>query len=139
MLERNLLRQPVHATGCGNETHARFGKAKARVLGGNHEIAGQRDLEASTYGHAIHRGDQRLHALETTGNAAKGQERSSCRLLSRRRRGGGGFEIVARAECPVSRPRDNGNPGLVVMLEIVEDLVQLHVRLRAGHSSLRAY
>ena len=66
-LQPDLARQPVQATGQRRQADARLGQREGRVLGGNDEVAGQRDLEAAAHGDAVDGGDDRLVAVEARG------------------------------------------------------------------------
>ena len=47
MLERDLARQPVDPAGAGDQPDARLGQAEPGGVGGDHEVAGEGDLEAA--------------------------------------------------------------------------------------------
>src|SRR5436305_4398979 len=98
------------------------------MLGGNDEVSGQRYLETPTKGDAIDGRDDRLVAYEATGDAAEAHTFVEIRsLLSPGGCHGRRLEVVACRKCPVARPRHDGHPGLIILLEVVEDLAQLNV------------
>ncbi len=57
-------RQALHAAGQRRQADARLGQAEARVLGGDDDVARQRDLEAAAEREAVDRGDHRLEQVE---------------------------------------------------------------------------
>jgi 1,4-dihydroxy-2-naphthoyl-CoA synthase len=62
-LHADLARQALQAAGECGKADARLGQCKGRVLRGDDEVAGQRNLEAAAHGNAVHRGDDRLVAI----------------------------------------------------------------------------
>ncbi len=62
-LEGDLAAHDVHGVrrdGRGGEAGAQLGKAEARALGGDDEVAAQRQAAARAQGVAVHGGDDRL-------------------------------------------------------------------------------
>src|ERR1041385_7959472 len=51
-------------TGAGGQADTRLGQGEGRVLGGDDEIAGERDFEAATHRDAVDGGNDRLVAVE---------------------------------------------------------------------------
>ena len=119
----------MDAAGAGDQADARLGQAEAGAVGGDHDVAGQRDLEAAAGRHAVDGGDQRLGAVVAARDRREARARSDA-LLAVGRRLGRRLEVVAGAERPVAGAGDDRHPGVVVALEVVEDLDQLGVRVR---------
>src|SRR5258706_9665039 len=65
LFERDLLGQPMHSTGPGDQTHSWFRQAEARMFCGNDEITGERNLKASSNGHAIDGSNDGLITLQS--------------------------------------------------------------------------
>ena len=126
--ERLLLpdhaRQAVHAAGPGDQPDARFGQGEDGVLGGDDEVAGERDLEAATHGNAIHRGDHRLVEVMALGQAGEAGGRRRPALA-----GGLHLQIVAGGKGAVAGARHDGDPQIRVGGELVPDLVEFLMRL----------
>src|SRR5947209_6062730 len=116
----------MRAARTGYESYTRFGQAKTSMVGGNNEIAGERYLEASTQGNAVHRGNERFVALERGCDPT--ERRHLVRhLLAPGCRRSGCLEVVSCRECSLTRTRQDGDPGVVILLKIVEDFAQLDI------------
>src|SRR5215469_9312570 len=118
----------MHPTGPGDQTHAWFGKAEASMLGCDDQIARQGYLKASAYSNAVHCCDDRLAALEASGDPTKRYEPVR-HLFSPGGCGSRCLEVVTGRKRALSGPRQNGNPALPILLEVIENLSQLNVRL----------
>ena len=123
-LHADLARQPVQAAGHRGEAHLRLRQCEGRVLRGDDEVAGQSDFEAAPHRHAIDGGDDRLVAIEPRGEA--GEARSIPAALAA---GGLPFQVVAGAERLVAGAGDDSHPLLGIGGEVVEDVVQLIMRV----------
>ncbi len=123
-LQADLARQAVQAAGQGGEADARLRQGEGRVLRGDDQVAGQRDLEAAAHGHAVDGGDDRLVAVEARGEAGKAALVPAA-LAARRLP----FQVVAGAERLVAGAGDDRDPLLGVGGEIVEHLVEFEMRV----------
>ena len=85
------------------------------MLGGDHEITGECDLESAPHGKTVDGGDDRLFTCKPGRDAAKsrGWHRRIVAL-------GLIFEIVAGAKGLVSLTCENSHPGLRVGFESIE-------------------
>src|ERR671934_2853842 len=98
------------------------------MLCGDDDVAGQRDLAATPHRVAVDCRDDGLVALEVAGDTP--ERRVSVGLaVAPGRPGGCRLEIVAGRERALTCTRDDGHPYIFVVLEVVEDLAQLEVRL----------
>src|ERR671932_1924547 len=98
------------------------------MLGGDDDVAGQRDLAATPHRITVYRRDDGLVALEVAGDTP--ERRLTVGLaVAPGRPGGCRLEIVAGRECALACTGDDGDPCVVVVLEVIEDLLQLEVRL----------
>src|SRR5205823_303799 len=117
---------PMHAARASDKAHTWLRQSKTCMFGGDDNVAGQRDLEASPNGETIDRRDNGLVTLEVAGDPSKWYALLR-QLLSPGRRRCGCFEIIARRECSVARSRYDRDPGVIILLEVVENLAQLDV------------
>ena len=120
-----MTRQPVHAAGRGHEPDARLGQAQRGVLGGDDDVARERDLEPAAEREAVHRGDDRLHQIEARGEAAEAGLRHARHAVL-----GGPLEIVAGRERALARAGEDRDPAVGVGREVVPDPLELLVRRR---------
>src|SRR5947209_17155611 len=96
------------------------------MLGGDDQVAGESYFEASTEGNAIYRRNNRLVALKAARDAPEGYGLFWEFLAS----GGccsGCFKVVACREGTLSCSSQDSHPGLVILLEVVEDFAQFNV------------
>ena len=100
---------------------ARLGQREARALARDHQVAGQRDLEAPARGDAVDRGDDRLGAAVALGQPREARRGCVGQLVGR----GLGLEVEPGAERAVPRAGDDRDPLVRVRLELVEDLGEL--------------
>src|SRR6266436_2494493 len=123
-LQTDLARQAVQSAGERGEADVRFGQCEPRILGGNDEIAGQRNLEAAAHRNAVDGGDDRLVAVET-----RSQPGESAGVPAALAAGGLPFQIVAGAERLVPGAGDDRYPLLRIGGKVVEYLVQFEMRV----------
>src|SRR5712664_798629 len=123
-LQTDLARQPVQSAGERGEADMRFGQCEPRILGGNDQVAGQRNLEATAHRHAVDGGDDRLVAVE-----ARSQSGESAGVRAALAAGGLPFQIVAGAERLVPGAGDDRYPLLRIGGKVVEYLVQFEMRV----------
>src|SRR5919202_2822376 len=98
------------------------------MLCGDDDVAGQRDLAATPHRVAVDCRDDWLVALEAAGDTP--ERRLTVGLaVAPGRPGGCRFEVVAGRERALACTGDDGDPCVVVVLEVVEDLAQLEVCL----------
>jgi hypothetical protein len=95
-------RQPLRATGAGQDADLDLGLAKARVLGSDDEVAHHRQLAATTECKAGHRGDHRFahlaNAFPVAGDEATLVHIHESQLRHRRDVGAGGKGFVAAGD-----------------------------------------
>ena len=127
-LERDHAAEALHAAGAGGQADARLGQGELGLVGGDDDVAGQRDLEAAAHGDAVHRGDHRLVEVEAVGEAAEALGRVDRALAGLGLDLGVVLEVVAGAEGLVAGAGDDGDPEVRVGLELVERLDHLLVR-----------
>src|SRR5260221_11797512 len=123
LLQRDLPRQAVQPAGQRGKADTRLGQGEDGILGGDDEVAGERDLEAAAHGDALHRGDHRLHQIEPAGEAGEARGRMPG-LVS----GGLVFQVVAGGEGLVAGAGDDGDPEIRIGGEAVPHLVELEMR-----------
>jgi hypothetical protein len=126
LLQRDHARQALQATRERREPDARLGQREDRLVRGDDQIAGERDLESATHRHAIHGGDERLRKTEArreSGEAALGH---AAHVAA----GGLVLQIVPGRERAIARAGDDADPGVGVGLELVPDRRELTVRRR---------
>jgi len=133
-LEGDVAGQPVHAARRSHQADARLGQAERGVIGGDDDVARERDLEAATEREAVHRGDDRLPEIEARGDTAEAGRRHAGHAVLRRP-----LEVVARGEGLLSGSRENCHPGVGIGREVVPRLRQLLVGIGVeGVHHLRA-
>ena len=71
LLERDHARQALHAAGAGGQADLGLGQGEGRLVGGDDDVAGERDLEAAAHGDAVDRGDHRLVEVVAVGRARR--------------------------------------------------------------------
>ena len=63
-LERDVVgqtaRQALDGAGVGHDAHGQLGQRERDVIGGDDQVAGERQLEAAADGEPVERGDHRL-------------------------------------------------------------------------------
>ena len=124
-LSGNVPRQPVHAAGRRHQPDARLGQAERGVLGGDDDVARERDLEPAAEREAVHRGDDRLPEIEARREAAEaslGTRGMPCSAVHLR-----SFP-AEKAFSPA--PVRMADPAVGVGREVVPHPVQLLVRGR---------
>src|SRR5689334_4031449 len=104
----------------GNKAKSGFGHGEAGSFSGDKNIGSQGRLKATTDRHAVHRRDNRFGTLKATGNSSKDNRFTRLTSGGRCRRR---FKVVARREGPVACSGQNGNPAILILLEIIEDFV----------------
>ena len=130
LLERDGARQPLHAARTRREADARLGQREPGLVGGDDEVAGERDLEAAAHGDAVDGGDHGLVEVVAVGEAAEALGRGMrppARLGAQLRVI---LEVVAGRERLVAGAGDDRDPQLGIGGELVEDVRQLLVRHR---------
>jgi hypothetical protein len=101
-----------------------LGQREHRILGGDDDVAGQRDLEPAPHRDAVHRGDQRLVEVEAMRKAGKAGARPRATLARRLH-----LQIVAGREGALTRTSHDADPQIVACRELVPDLFQFVMRL----------
>src|SRR5690242_3668728 len=115
----------MHATCSCHQAYSWLRECKASVFSRDNQIAGQRDLKASTRCDSIDRGDNRLVALQANHPTKVYRLIRRClsgHLLSSSCCRCGGLEVVARRKCPLACTSQDGNPGIVVFFEVRKNL-----------------
>ena len=128
-LERHLPRQPVDAAGAGEQADARLRQPEAGMVGGDDDVARERQLEAAADGDAVDRGDHRLRAVEVARDAPERRPRVALDVTAVGRPRGRDLEVVAGAERPLARPGEDRDPHVGVVAEVLPDLGELEVGL----------
>ena len=101
-LEGKLSRDPVHAARRRHQADVDLRRAELRRLVGDDQVARQGDLEPAADSVAVHRGDDRLPALEVARDAAEDDLGSAGVRLSPSAVLGVVLQVVARAEGPLA-------------------------------------
>jgi hypothetical protein len=115
MLQRDLARKPLHAPRERRQSHARLGQREQRVLGRDHDVAGEHDLETAAHRQPVDRGDHRLRVVEARREATETGGRPFEATAGRLE-----LEVVAGAEGLVAPAGHDRDPQLGVCDEIVE-------------------
>src|SRR5258706_1805672 len=123
-LQPDLARQPMQSAGQRGEADARLGQREYRILRGDDEVAGQRDLKTAAHRDTVDGGDDRLVAVEA--RVQSGKPAGIPAALSPRRLP---FQVVAGTKRLVAGAGDDRDPLLGIGGKIVEHLVQLEMRV----------
>ena len=103
----------MHAAGVSHGADARLGQGKGRSPRRQHQIAGQRDLEAAAHGDALHRSDDGLVQIEAAGEPAVAGRRSRVGRAAFER-GAHGTNVAARRKRPPAGTAHDRHPQRVI-------------------------
>ena len=107
-----------------NQSHPRFRQREDRILRGDDDVAGQRDLETASHRDAVDGRDERLVQIEPMRDSRETRADETGPLACCLR-----LEIVSGGECAVARPGDDREPKIVRCSEFVPDRFEFIVRV----------
>ena len=117
----------AHRRGVGHEPQRGLRQPEAGVVGSNHEIGGQDDLESAADGHAVHRGD---HRLEQAGQLAETPEAALAVVGLELLAACCGVEVPPGAEESVTGAGEDRDPQTGIIAEGSEHPAQFAARGR---------
>src|SRR6516225_1187802 len=129
-LERDLAREALHPPRSRREPNAGLGQRKFRLLRGDDDVGGERDLEAAAHGHTIDCRNQRLFKVMPVRDPSEAFRRALRSSPGLGPELGVIFEIVAGAKGLVSGAGNDRDPQLWICRELVEYFRQLLIRHR---------
>src|SRR5579864_316224 len=127
-----MAREAMDSAGARHQSDPRLRQAQARVVGGDDDVAGERDFASAAQRKAVDRGNDRLGDVEARGDAG---EAALAHLRTFAAMLGGPFEIIAGGKRALARTGQDRDPHLAVGREVVPHLVHLQVtrRLQCVH------
>ena len=114
----------MDAASAGNQPHPRFRQREDRVLRGDDDVAGQRDLETAAHRNAVDGRNERFVQIEPVRDSRETRADETGPLACRLR-----LEIVSGGECAVARPGNDREPKIVRRSEFVPDRFEFIVRV----------
>ena len=127
LLQGHHARQALQPARARREADARLGQREQRLVRGDDQVAGERDLETTTHRKAIHRRDHRLGEVIAVGEPGKALRRMLRALAGLRALLGVILQVVAGAERLVAGAGDDRDPQFRVGGERIEGVRQLLV------------
>src|SRR5690606_34973582 len=106
----------------GRKTDLWLRQRENGVLGRNDEIASERNFTTTTHRHAIHGSNHRLVEVVARGETGKARLRHFDLVAFRLP-----AQVVTCAESAVALARDDGNPEVIILREIIEHLLEFEI------------
>ncbi len=114
--------QALHPTDISQHPDPGLGEEELGVLGGDDQVASERQLETAAHGDAVDRGDHRLVEIEQLGEAAKSAGAVVRALVLAEL--GRGVQVPAGREETLPAPRNDSDAQIVIVPEGQEGLAQ---------------
>src|SRR4029077_12119593 len=111
-----MARQAMDSAGARHQADPRLWQAQARVVGGDDDVAGERNFASAAQRKTVDRGDNWLGGIEARGDAG---EAALAHLRALAAMLGGPFEIVAGGKRALARAGQDRDPHLPVACEVV--------------------